>query len=317
MSVSVNRDAVQFIDRIISSSEKLDCAITEMGNGCTLIDAGVQVTGSLEAGRLISEACLGGLGVVRFTETPIGDRTLPSVTVMVDQPKIATLGSQYSGWTIKKEDFFGMGSGPARALAGVEKVFTDIGYRDDAEVGTLLLEARQLPSEEVTTYIAEKCGISPSDLSCIVAPTASIVGSVQISARVVEVGMHKLYKLGLDPEKVRKGYGVAPIAPVAKNDNRAMGMTNDCILYGGRTYYSVRADPSDDLAELVKKAPSSSSQQYGRPFYDIFKGFNYDFYQVDPLLFSPAEITLIDLDTGKVYKSGAVDADILQESLTT
>ena len=317
MSESVNRGAVQFIDHLVKSSDKLGCSVTELKDGTTLIDAGVNVPGSQEAGRLISEACLGGLGAVRFTQTLVGDRMLPSVTVMVEHPKIATLGSQYSGWTIKKGDFFGMGSGPARALACVEKVFTDINYRDDAEAGIILLETRKLPSEEVTSYIAEKCGISPSDLSCIVAPTASVVGSVQISARVVEVGMHKLYKLGFDPEKVRRGHGVAPIAPVGKNDNRAMGMTNDCILYGGRTYYLVRPDPTDDLAELVKKAPSSSSHQYGKPFYDIFKGFNYDFYQVDPLLFSPAEITMIDIENGEVYKSGAVDCEILQESIST
>src|SRR5439155_531748 len=83
--------------------------------------------------------------------------------------------------------------------------------------------------------------------------------------------------------------GTAPLPPVAKNDLRAIGRTNDCILYGGQARYTVQADDAE-LAELVPKIPASASKDYGTPFYDIFKRYDSDFYKIDPLLFSPAEV---------------------------
>jgi methenyltetrahydromethanopterin cyclohydrolase len=208
-----------------------------------------------------------------------------------------------------------MGSGPARALARVEKkLYAHLGYEDDAKVGVILLETREVPSEKVTQYIADKCKIATSDLYCILAPTACIVGSVQVSARVVEVGMHKLHEVGFDLDRVRSGYGVAPVAPVAKKDARAMGITNDCILYGGRTFYFVRSDDKD-LEDVIKKVPSSSSEQYGQPFYDLFKSVGNDFYKVDPLLFSPAEITFNHIESGKTFHAGKLNPEVLKQSL--
>ena len=315
MAVSVNDGALEIVKEIIDRKEELNCTVTEQGNGATLIDAGIDVEGGLEAGRLVGEICLGGMGAVRFTHMNIGDLSLPAVVVSTDQPKIATMGSQFAGWTIKVDKYFAMGSGPARALAVVEKkLYAELEYKDEAKVGVIVLETRKAPPEDVTKYIADKCGISTSDLYCVMTPTACVAGSVQISARVVEVGVHKLHELGYNPGKIKSGFGVAPIAPVAKNDNKAMGATNDCILYGGRTFYFIRPDEEDDLTALAEKAPSSASKQYGQPFYDLFKGFEFDFYKVDPHLFSPAEITLNDITSGKTFKAGALNADILKKS---
>ena len=315
MKLSVNEGALEITKEIMDQKEDIDCTVEELGNGTTVIDAGIEVKGSEELGRLVGEVCLGGLGVVRHTKMHVGDLDLPAVVVSSDHPKIACMASQYAGWTINVGKYFAMGSGPARALARVEKkLYSELGYEDDAKVGVILLETREVPPEEVTQYIADKCNISPADLYCILAPTACIVGSVQVSARVVEVGMHKLHEIGFDLDKVRSGYGVAPVAPVAKKDAKAMGITNDCILYGGRTFYFVRSD-DNDLADVIKKVPSSSSKQYGQPFYDLFKSVEFDFYKVDPHLFSPAEITLNHIESGKVYHAGKLNPDILKLSL--
>ncbi|TFG96740.1 methenyltetrahydromethanopterin cyclohydrolase, partial [Candidatus Thorarchaeota archaeon] len=223
---SVNKGALEIVKIILDEKDSLDCKVSENKNGTTVIDAGIECTGTAELGRLIGETCLGGLGSVKLNTMYIGDLELPAVIVATDYPKIATLASQYAGWTIKVGKYFAMGSGPARALAQVEKkLYEELEYKDRAKKGVIVLESREKPSEEVTEYIAEKCRISSSNLNCIVVPTASIAGSVQISSRIVEVGMHKLHAIGFDPEKVRRGHGVAPIAPVAKKDNKAMGMT--------------------------------------------------------------------------------------------
>ena len=311
---SVNKGALEVVNTILDEKDSLDCKVSESKNGTTVIDAGIECTGTAELGRLIGEACLGGLGSVKLNMMYIGDLELPAVIVATDYPKIATLASQYAGWTIKVGKYFAMGSGPARALAQVEKLYEELEYNDKSKKGVIVLESRVTPSDDVTEYIAEKCGISTSNLTCIVVPTASIAGSVQISSRVVEVGMHKLHEIGFDPEKVRRGHGVAPIAPVAKNDSKAMGVTNDCILYGGRTFYFVKSE-DDNLQEIVEKVPSSTSEQYGQPFYDLFKSVEFDFYKVDPLLFSPAEVTINHIETGKIYHAGELNFEVLKQSL--
>src|SRR5439155_676683 len=82
-------------------------------------------------------------------------------------------------------------------------------------------------------------GRAPSQLTFVVAPTASLAGGVQIVARILETGLHKMDTLGFDVNKIVSGIGTAPLPPVAKNDLRAIGRTNDCILYGGQARYTV------------------------------------------------------------------------------
>ena len=317
MTLSVNKKALEIVKEIIDRQENLGCSVSDFDNGTTLIDAGIDSPGSIEAGRLIGETCLGGLGTVRVTETHIGNLTLPAVIVNTDNPKIATMGSQYAGWPIKVDKYLAMGSGPARALAVTEELYDELKYRDRAKRGVIVLETRTPPPENVTEFIAGKCGISPADLFCIMVPTASASGSVQISSRIIEVGVHKLHKLGYDLDKIKTAHGIAPIAPVAKNDKRAMGITNDCLLYGGKTFCFVEPDDDDNLADLIEKAPSSASSQYGQPFYDLFKGFGFDLCKVDPLLFSSAEVTINDIKTGKTYKAGSLNPEVLEESFGT
>ncbi len=315
MQHSVNEKALEAVEEILDKRDKLECDIRILENGCTIVDAGINARGSDELGRLIGEVCMGGLGSVRMTRVTIGDLDLPAVVVATDRPVLATLGSQYSGWTISTGTFTAMGSGPARALSRAEKnLYEEMGYADDHSSGVIILETRTMPTEKVTNYIAEKCGIEPPDLTCIVVPTASLAGSVQISARIVEVGMHKMHELGIDLSNIRRGYGVAPIAPVMEDDNKAMGATNDCILYGGRTFFFLREeDPR--IAEVINRIPSNHSKQYGQPFYDLFKSVGFDFYEVDRMLFSPAEVTVGHIESRTVHKAGSLNPEVLKKSL--
>lgn len=313
--MNLNRAALKIFEEIVERSKELECAVSKQSNGTTILDAGINVPGSNEAGRLVGEICLGGSGTVSLTEITLEDITLPAVSVNVDKVTEACLCSQYAGWTVQVDKYFAMASGPARALSRVEKLYKELGYTEESDVAVVVLETREIPPEEVTKYIADKCGISNSGLFVVVAPTACLVGSVQISARIVEVGVHKLHELKFDPWKIKKGEGVAPIAPIAKNDSRAMGVTNDCILFTGTTSYEVESSEDDDLADLTKKVPSSTSKQYGTPFYDLFKSVGFDFYKVDPFLFSPAQIKIKDIKSGKEYKAGELDSDLLKQSL--
>jgi methenyltetrahydromethanopterin cyclohydrolase len=311
----LNKGALKIFEEIVERHEELECGVSSQSNGTTILDAGINLPGSNEAGRLVGEICLGGAGKVSITNVTLGDIKLPAASVKVGKVTEATLCSQYAGWTVKVDKYFAMASGPARALSRVEKIYKELGYTEESDVAVVVLETREFPPEEVTKYIAEKCGVPTSGLYVVVAPTACLVGSVQISARVVEVGVHKLHELKFDPWKIKKGEGVAPIAPIAKNDGRAMGVTNDCILYAGTTSYEVEAAKSDKLPDLIKSVPSSASGQYGTPFYDLFKSVGFDFYKVDPLLFSPAQVSIKDIKSSKVHKAGELNPEVLKRSL--
>jgi methenyltetrahydromethanopterin cyclohydrolase len=123
-----------------------------------------------------------------------------------------------------------------------------------------------------------------------------------------------MHTLGFDVRLVTHAIGSAPVPPVAKNDLRAIGRTNDCILYGGQAHYTVRADDAT-LEELAAKIPASSSSDYGTPFYEIFERYDRDFYKIDKLLFSPAEVWLTSATTGRTFHGGRLDPGVLRKSL--
>jgi len=225
------------------------------------------------------------------------------------------MASQYAGWAIQVGKYFAMGSGPLRAHARVEQeLFAKLRYAERAERGVLVLETRAAPTDAVAAWVGQKAGLAPSQLTFVVAPTASLAGGVQIAARMLETGLHKMDTLGFDVTKVVSGMGTAPLPPVAKNDLRAIGRTNDCILYGGQARYTVNADDAE-LSALVPKIPAAASKDYGTPFYEIFKRYDGDFYKIDPLLFSPAEVWLTSVGSGKTYHAGHVNPDVLRASL--
>jgi len=156
--------------------------------------------------------------------------------------------------------------------------------------------------------------VTPERLTILAAPTATPAAGVQISARVVETALHKLHELGFDVKTVLTGFGAAPLAPIAKNDLRAIGRTNDCILYGGFVHLTVAGDDAE-LEALVPRVPSSASRDYGTPFYDLFQRYGGDFYKVDPMLFSPARIALTNVKSGRTFEAGRFDVGVLRQSL--
>ena len=94
-----------------------------------------------------------------------------------------------------------------------------------------------------------------------------------------------------------------------------MARTNDAILYGGTAYYAVTYNDEEELKQIVNKAPSKASKAYGKPFIEIFKEANYDFYKIDPNLFAPAIMIINNMKTGDVFKAGEVNVEVLTKSL--
>jgi methenyltetrahydromethanopterin cyclohydrolase len=313
--LGMNARAWRLADELVAAADEMRVAARPLPGGARLIDAGVDVPGGYGAGLALAAICMGGLGRVDYAPVTIGGDTWPGVRVWTDHPAVSCMASQYAGWAIQVAKYFAMGSGPLRAHARVEKeLFAKLGYGERAPRGVLVLETRALPTEEVAAWVGEKAGLAPSALTFVVAPTASLAGGVQIAARILETGLHKMDTLGFDLNKVVSAVGTAPLAPVAKNDLRAIGRTNDCILYGGQARYTVDADDAE-LAELVPKIPATASKDYGTPFYEIFQRYGGDFYKIDPLLFSPAEVWVTSVRSGRTYRAGRVNPEVLRASL--
>jgi len=314
--LSVNEKALRLVDRLREHADQYGVIVKETGNGATLIDAGMKAKGGFGAGKIITEICLGGLGKARISSIMYGDLVFSSIFVHTNHPAVSTLGSQFADWQIKQGQFSAIGSGPARALARKNrKLYEEIDYRDEADATVLVLETSSEPPEQVIENIAEDSGVSVNHLSLILVPTTSLAGSAQVSGRIVETGLHKLSKLGLDPKRVTNAFGSAPIAPVHPKFAVAMGRTNDAILYCGFAHYDLSGYGDEELEAFVVKAPSSASRSYGLPFQQIFKNANYDFYKIDPDLFAPASVSVLNLDTGRLFKAGETNFEVFKRSI--
>ncbi len=286
--------------------------------GTTVYDCGVEAPGGIEAGLLLARICLADLATVELMASDDAVWPGQAIRVATDQPVAACMASQYAGWEIKCDGYFAMGSGPMRAAAGREPLFQEPPFDEIARLESPIacvgvLESGKLPPEEVCLDIAAKCGIEPAQLTLLVASTSSPAGTLQVVARSVETAMHKLHELGFDLSRIESGFGVAPLPPVAEDDLTAIGRTNDAILYGGQVTLRVRGDDAS-LEEMGPQVPSSASADYGRPFAEVLARYDNDFYKIDPLLFSAAEITLENIDTGTMHPFGKVNRDILEQS---
>jgi len=312
---SVNARAGKLVEDLVANAQALRCSVTTGEAGERRIDLGANVPGGLEAGRRLGEICMGGLGTVQITSASGLERWPLGVVVHSSNPVIACLGSQYAGWTITEQEsgFFALGSGPARALSRVEELYKELGYVDHHNKGALVIEGDKAPPSSVAKSVAAACGINPADLTVLFAPTGSLAGTVQIAARVLEVSLHKAHALHFDLNNIVDGYGVAPIAPPIPDFIKAMGRTNDAIIYGGRIQLFVRG--TDEAAKKLADAlPSSTSSSYGKPFAETFAEVGGDFYKIDAMLFSPALVTVSNLDTGSSFQAGRIAADIVEKS---
>lgn len=321
-SASVNKYTQPLVQQLIDDADKLRLGVEKLENGCTIIDAGINVPGGLEAGRIITEICMGGLGTVSITQSSYTENWPLSINVHSSNPVLACLGSQYAGWSLAHEKYYALGSGPARAMATKEKdgvkvpveaLYQELAYNDSADSTVLVIENDKIPPLAIVDKVATACGVSADQLTLIMTPTSSIAGSVQVVGRVLEVAMHKAHELHFPLENIIDGSGSAPVCPPHPDFVKAMGRTNDAILFAGQVHLFVKGS-DEDAEKLAKALPSSTSKDYGKPFAEIFKACNYDFFKIDGMLFSPASVIVTAVDSGRSFRAGKLDNALLDQS---
>lgn len=314
MSLHLNARGLKLAQRLDDHADQYRVVVSHTTQGTRIIDVGILAPGGLEAGIMLARLCLADLAQVSLHPGLLAG--CPLVQVSTDFPVAACLASQYAGWQVSVAKYFAMGSGPMRAASGREELYKTIGLTEVVHAAVGVLETGTVPNDDVALDITSKCNVSQEHMTLVVAPTNSIAGTLQVVARSVETCLHKLHELKFDVKQIRSGYGVAPLPPVANKTIAAIGKTNDAILYGGQVTLWVECD-DDLLAELGPRVPSSESSDYGVPFAELFQRVGGDFYKIDPLLFSPAQVTFHNLKTGRTLTFGQVNPDLLMKSFSS
>ena len=312
-NLSVSNLAKKLVEKLINNSKELNVLVKKGPLNCTIIDAGIEIKGSEQAGKLIAEVCMGGLGVINIEKTNTFPNWPLETKVESKHPVISCLGSQYAGWNLSHKKFYALASGPGRAIARREELFKELQYVDQSKFVYLVMEVDKIPPKEIIEKISNDCKTSTENIILILTPTQSISGIIQIVSRVSEVGLHKLHTLKFPLENVKEVYGSAPIPPISSDFITSMGRTNDAILYGGNVELKVKGTDKQ-ISNLTKNLPSTSSKDYGKPFAEIFNSYKGDFYSIDPNLFSPGKVTVTSLETGKTFTEGKLNSNLIDKS---
>jgi len=94
---SVNALAAPLVAALVRDAVSLRIGVERLANGCTIVDAGIDHRGGIEAGRRIAEICMGGLGTVTVMASASFPHWPWQVSVHSSDPVLACLGSQYTG----------------------------------------------------------------------------------------------------------------------------------------------------------------------------------------------------------------------------
>lgn len=314
--VSINQHVMEQVKELIFDAEALGCGYSRLPNGAHVVDMGIDVPGGWKAARLFTEINMAGLGSCSYRDFELNySISVPAVEVYVDNPELACLVSQIAGLRLVEGAFSAIGSGPARALAAADDdhCFELSAYRDLSGTAVLGLQMTTLPDEKLAEKAAGVCGVAPENLYLLVHPSASMVASVQVSARIVEQTINKMIRKKFDISQIAFARGYCAVAPVTDDELQAMGVINDSLLYGGKSSFWVRSS-DEEIRRVLPQLITESSSDYGRLFIDLFEEAGRDFYKMDLDIHSPAMVQIYNMNTGRIFSAGRIRKDILLKS---
>ncbi|MDR0840298.1 MAG: methenyltetrahydromethanopterin cyclohydrolase [Christensenellaceae bacterium] len=315
--ISLNKRAMKVVRKIVDEAEDIGCLVIKMDCGATVIDMGQECRGSWEAGLLFTRADIGDLGLVQYGAFKLDEHySFASIEMFIDQPLIACMASQIAGWKLGKGAFATIGSGPARATAHhpTDWYFEMTDYKDDWHEAVICLQDVKYPSEETALEIAKCCRVKPQDLYILTSPSTCLVASVQVSARILEQSCHKMFEKHFHAGQVVHARGSAPIAPFCKDETKTMGRINDALIYGSEVELWVDAEDEDIQKVIWQLVGVTSSPCYGADFERIFIDADKDFFRIDHDVHSLGKVQIHNLRTGKAFRAGEINYEVLRRS---
>jgi methenyltetrahydromethanopterin cyclohydrolase len=291
----------------------LGLAVSRLENDAAVIDCGVNVPGSWEAGRRVTEISQGGMASARLGVTEVAGVVLPELTVESWSPVLSAYGFQVSIPLIEVDPAIRI-SGPilarfADSLLGVPRE-----ELSDRAWGIGVIESDQLPSLKTAEALASRSGLLTSDLTLIVVPAGSVAGATQIAGRINESVVFTMEEsLGIDCSCVSHLLGAVPIAPAAEVAASSTVTPDDLIHYAGRVVLTIDPESGMDLADLAAQLTFRSTPIYGRRFADLLADAGGVFEAIPGLvdLNKVAQVTVIDRRTGDAFSTGERDESIL------
>jgi len=305
---SIARRCNGLVSTLIERAWEYGLAVQTLPCGATLIDAGVDVLGSFEAGRILIEICHGGLANASLGLIDLGGFFLPQVTVESFHPTISTYGLQAS-YPLSADE-------PGIRVSGPVRLYLDGEVTMENPAAIAVIESDRLLGDEVALALAERSNLPPRSLTLIVVPGWSLVGAVQIAGRVNESVIFTLEEsLEIDSRKVVQMIGQAPVCPVSRIDSpkEKRLYPDDFIHYAGEVLLTLLASPEDDLERLAHLLAFASTSIYGNLFHDVLAAADGIFGAIPDLIHinKPAQVTIADLSTGRTAYAGVRDIALL------
>jgi methenyltetrahydromethanopterin cyclohydrolase len=319
MPKSLNEAAMEIISPILDDPARYGARITRSNGGATLVDLGLEAPGSWLAAKLWVEAAHGGMAESTYGRMRIRDLEVPTAEVVIDDPMLSVIACESGAWKLGEGEFVPVGSGPARAKARADRFSKRVEYSDPSPNVVLQLQMKRLPSDETLQFVADACGIQLTGLVAMVAPSASLVGGVQVASRAFEQAIISLGRnTNFDISTIVYGYGRAPIPPVIKDEVLAMGRINDALVYGGSSGLWVSHPDDEEVRQTALAMPFSAKagDDYGKGYAEIYDTYGRSLFNIPARLDSPAHVTVTNIRTGTVTTAGRIDEDRLYRSFT-
>ncbi len=300
-----------------------DAPVLDIASHCgpgdaMVVDCGVDVRGSWEAGRRIAVLSSAGMMNATLGVSDVARLALPELVSDSWRPYASTHGLQVS-FALSEVDPAIRISGPVRAaiddgLRATSAAAEGAACRDANPWGVAVVESDRLPDEAVVAAIALRAGLRPDELTLLVVPSSSLAGVTQIAGRLNECVLFTLdQSLRLDPKFVLGILGAVPIAPCGAG---AFATQDDMIHYAGRATMVVDAPASWNLQAVADGLVFRSSPAYGRLFSELLAEAGGVFEAIPGLndLNKVAQIAVVDRRTARTATAGAVDAAILVDA---
>ncbi len=314
--IGVNERAVKLAKLLVNDEEGYKVKVHRIA-GAYVIDCGVEMSGSWGAAKIMTEVLYGGLNEITYETFPekIDYVYYNAVHVYSDHVVMQQAGCNISGWELKPGKYAPVLAGPGRTLARKKGDWFSSysNYADKYHEAVLTVEMGRMLNEEEVEELIEALGIEAENVYILVAASGSIACSVEVSARIIEQSLHRLHEEKFDLDNIIEAHGFCVIPPVIKDDLIAMGRLNDVLIYGGQCTFTVDCEDSE-IEALIDKITSDKCSMYGSMFKTIYEENGCDFYKVPMEMYSPAKVVIINQRTGRVFKAGKFNLDILAKS---
>lgn len=310
-----NMAAAIIEEQILPHQDSLQVEAVRLANGATVIDMGVHAKGGWRAAKLFTDTCVGALGEMIYDTMRVGTMLVPAVAIYVDRPAVAQLGSHDAGLYVPYRGRRQGVSGPLRSINGADAWARKISYRDtEAKKAVGHVQTTELPTEELTSIIAERVGFDPKDLYLLAARTGTLVGAVQVCARNIEQVFATIGDREFNIDAIVQACGYTPVVSVTDDEYVAYGRVNDCLIYGQESNLYMDCEDGD-ITRFLEELPFIKNMDvYGTSFEVLFAQSDHDWAKVRREWDAPCKVNFINLRTGRTFHTGMIHYGVLERS---